>query len=102
MKYRLVRRADGSGFKLQCDAENDVLADFFETEIRDNPAFAAHILKLCQRTDTARSEISGNLYSLLIYKNNIELENLFDDEERTTIPRTSFEDILSQWIEKNS
>lgn len=102
MKYRFARNADGSGFTLQCDAKNKVLTDFFETEIRDNSAFAAHILELCQGTNTARSEISGNLYSLLIYKDNIEIENLFDDEERTTIPRASFEDILSQWIEKYS
>ncbi|MCG8491741.1 MAG: hypothetical protein MI743_09025 [Sneathiellales bacterium] len=80
--------------------ENEMLAEFFETEIRDNLSFANHLRDLFEKENRSSFEIAGNLFNLLITKENIEIENLYDEEQKVLIPRSRFTEILNLWIEK--
>ncbi|WP_169545286.1 hypothetical protein [Sneathiella aquimaris] len=84
---------------LQCDADAALLCDFFETEVQDRAAVEEHILKGLESSALAQYEASGNLYTILFYKNKFELTHQFDEDIACSGSINEFLCILELWRE---
>ena len=98
MLFKLSKPLNSRSPHIQCDKAGEVLKAFFETEIQEDTAFAKHLLSLCLDPQQSQTELSGNLYNILIKNDKFIIENIFDETETVTNDKTLLARILEQWL----
>jgi len=83
--------------RVYADSEQSTLADYLENDLQDTGTIAEILAVLDSTAPEQEREISGNSYTIFLDRNQVTLECLYTDERGYTLPRHSFQRLLTAW-----
>ena len=86
--------------RVYAEAEHITLADYLESDLQDLATLQEVLQMLDNPGPGTEQEITGNSYTVILQPEQITLESLYDDSQKSyQLPTTQYRSLLSAWSE---